>query len=41
MSFNNRALIYEIISEYGFSEKQVDEVIKLAESDSGKYIQSP
>lgn len=41
MGFNNRALIYEIVSEYGFSEKQVDEVIKLAESDSGKYIQSP
>ena len=41
MQFNNRALIYEIISEYGFSEKQVDEVIKMAESDSGKYIDSP
>lgn len=41
MEFRNRALIFEIISEYGFSEKQVDEVIKLAESDSGKYIDSP
>jgi len=41
MSFNNRALIYEIISPYGFDEKQVDEVIKLADSESGKYIQSP
>ncbi|MEP6699772.1 MAG: tRNA lysidine(34) synthetase TilS [Bacteroidota bacterium] len=40
MEFNNRALIYEIISEYGFHEKQVGELIKLAESDSGKYIQS-
>ena len=30
---NNRALIYEIISEYGFNEKQVDELIKLAASD--------
>lgn len=40
MGYDNRALIYEIISEYGFSEKQVDEVIKLSESDSGKYIQS-
>ncbi|HLF45039.1 MAG TPA: tRNA lysidine(34) synthetase TilS, partial [Chitinophagaceae bacterium] len=39
--FGNRALIYEIISEYGFSEKQVDEVIKLAASNSGKYIDSP
>ncbi len=41
MSFNNRALIYEIISPYGFHEKQVDEVVKLADSGSGKYIQSP
>lgn len=41
MAFQNRALIYEIIAGYGFSEKQVDEVFKLAESDSGKYIQSP
>jgi tRNA(Ile)-lysidine synthase len=41
MGYNNTALIYEIISAYGFNEKQVDEVIKLAASDSGKYIQSP
>jgi tRNA(Ile)-lysidine synthase len=34
-------LIYEIIHPYGFSEKQIDEVLKLAESDSGKYIDSP
>ena len=41
MAYNNRALIYQIISAYGFNEKQVDEVIKLTESDSGKFIQSP
>jgi tRNA(Ile)-lysidine synthase len=41
MGYNNKALIYEIISGYGFHEKQVDELIKLAESESGKYIQSP
>jgi tRNA(Ile)-lysidine synthase len=41
MQFDNKALIYEIIADYGFSEKQVDEVLKLAESESGKYIQSP
>ena len=41
MSYNNRALIYEIISRFGFSEKQIDEIIKLAASDSGKYIDSP
>ncbi len=41
MGFNNRALIYEMISDYGFTEKQIDEIVKLAESESGKYIQSP
>jgi len=41
MGFNSRALIYEIISPYGFQEKQLEEVIKLAESESGKYITSP
>jgi tRNA(Ile)-lysidine synthase len=41
MSYDNRALIYEVIADFGFNEKQIDEVIKLAESDSGKYIDSP
>ncbi len=41
MAYKNKALIYEIIIEYGFNEKQVEEVIKLANSDSGKFIQSP
>lgn len=41
MSYDNKALIYEIIAEYGFNEKQVDELVKLAESESGKYIASP
>jgi len=41
MSYRNRALIFEIISDYGFTERQVDEVIKLAEAESGKFIQSP
>jgi len=41
MGYNNRALIYEIIADFGFNEKQINEVIKLAESDSGKYIDSP
>lgn len=39
--YNNRALIFDIIADFGFNEKQIDEVIKLAESDSGKYIDSP
>ena len=41
MSCQNKALIFEIISDYGFTEKQVEEVIKLTESESGKFIQSP
>lgn len=41
LSYQNRALIFEIISDYGFTERQVDEVIRLAESESGKIIQSP
>jgi len=41
MAYNNRALIYEIIVDFGFHEKQIDEVIKLSESGSGKYIDSP
>jgi tRNA(Ile)-lysidine synthase len=41
MSYQNKALIFEIIAGYGFTEKQIDEVIKLAEAESGKYIQSP
>lgn len=41
MGYHNRALLYEIIKEYGFQEKQVEELVKLAASDSGKYIESP
>ena len=41
MGYKNRALIYEIIIDFGFTEKQIDEVIKLAKSESGKYIDSP
>jgi len=41
MGYDNRALIYEVINDFGFNEKQINEVIKLAESESGKYIDSP
>ncbi|HQX96336.1 MAG: tRNA lysidine(34) synthetase TilS [Chitinophagaceae bacterium] len=41
MSYNNKALIYEIIHPFNFQEKQVEELIKLTDSDSGKYITSP
>jgi len=41
LAYDNKALVYAIISRYGFGEKQVEEVMKLAQSESGKYIQSP
>lgn len=41
LQYNNKALIYEIIKEYGFAEKQIDEVLKLCQADSGKFIDSP
>jgi len=36
-----RTIVFEIIKAYGFTQKQVPEVIKLLESESGKYITSP
>jgi tRNA(Ile)-lysidine synthase len=33
-------IVYEIIKDYGFNSNQTDEVIKLLNSDSGKYIKS-
>jgi tRNA(Ile)-lysidine synthase len=33
-------IVYEIIKDYNFSSHQVDEVINLLDSGSGKYIQS-
>lgn len=41
LQYNNRALIYEIIRDYGFGEKQVEEVLKLAGSVSGRYLDAP
>ncbi len=41
MGFRNRTLLYEVISPFGFTENQVDELVKLSESGSGKYILSP
>ncbi len=36
-----RALLFEVLTEFHFSEKQVDELARLASSDSGKHISSP
>ncbi len=38
MKYKHTSLIYEIIKDFGFGEKTVDEVLKLAEAASGKYI---
>lgn len=38
---NNKAFLYELIRDYGFGEKQVEELIRLTASESGKYIESP
>jgi tRNA(Ile)-lysidine synthase len=40
MKYQHTSLIYEIIKDYGFGEKQVGEVIKLAGADSGKFIEN-
>lgn len=40
LDYNNRALVYEIIKEYGFSEKQIDEVLALKEAVNSSYITS-
>jgi tRNA(Ile)-lysidine synthase len=34
------SIVYEIIKEFGFSLAQVDEVIRLLESESGRYVAS-
>jgi tRNA(Ile)-lysidine synthase len=33
-------IVYEIIKDFGFTSNQTEEVIKLLNSDSGKYVQS-
>ena len=38
---NNRAMLHEWMSRYGFTEKQEGEVIRMAESQSGHFIVSP
>jgi tRNA(Ile)-lysidine synthase len=34
------AIVYEIIKEFGFSSAQVEEVIRLLDSESGRYVPS-
>ena len=40
MKYQQTSLIYEIIKDYGFGEKQVQEMIKLADAESGKFIEN-
>lgn len=41
LQYPNRALIYELIHDFGFGEKQVEEVLKLTRAASGSHILSP
>jgi tRNA(Ile)-lysidine synthase len=41
LSYNNTAVWYELIKDFGFTEKQVDEVVKLCHSASGAWLESP
>ena len=38
MKYKDTSLVYEIIKDFGFGEAAVDEVLKLAKAESGKYI---
>jgi tRNA(Ile)-lysidine synthase len=38
MKYKDTSLIYEIIKDFRFGESAVDEVLKLANAESGKYI---
>jgi tRNA(Ile)-lysidine synthase len=40
MGYRHTSMIYEIIKDYGFGEKQVHEIEKLADSESGKFIEN-
>ena len=40
LKYRQTSLTYEIIKDFGFGEKQVDEVLKLTEAASGKFVQN-
>jgi tRNA(Ile)-lysidine synthase len=40
LKYQHTSLIYEIIKDFGFGEKQVEEVLKLTEAESGKFIEN-
>ncbi|HEY4149849.1 MAG TPA: tRNA lysidine(34) synthetase TilS [Chitinophagaceae bacterium] len=41
LGYNNTAAWYEVIKDFGFGEKQVDEVVKLCHSESGAWLEAP
>ena len=41
LAYHNRALIYALISRFGFREKQVEELIRLGSSQSGHFMDAP
>jgi len=41
IAYKSKALVFEVITDFGFTEKQLDEIIKLMESESGKFVKSP
>ncbi len=41
LGYDNTAVWYEVIKEFGFGEKQVDEVVKLCHSESGAWLEAP
>ena len=40
LKYSDTSILYEIIKDYGFGEKQVNEVMKLSEAESGKFIEN-
>jgi tRNA(Ile)-lysidine synthase len=38
LEYAHTALVFEIIHDFGFGERQVEEVLKLCHAESGKYI---
>lgn len=40
MRYAHTSFVYELMKDYGFGEKQVPEIIKLADSETGSYMES-
>ncbi|MDQ3551665.1 MAG: tRNA lysidine(34) synthetase TilS [Bacteroidota bacterium] len=38
MKYKNTSLLYDILKDFGFTEKQVPELMKLAQSETGKFL---